>query len=137
MSKYSKELERGLKELETFEKEIRKTSSERGLERLRDYHLRNQKLNNYFNKYRDKGSGGENYRNFLRAKGHYDSGKRGNYGDKKEREEKIIKTFEDKVKYASKEQRRYWNRKDYEIYEAVRDYRIDLTSEGYFRERWA
>ncbi|CAG8723894.1 10256_t:CDS:1 [Funneliformis caledonium] len=71
-SKYEVYLERMVGELEKKREEIDSLSKpEQQLDRMRQYYSKSERLNNYFSKYRDKGSGSENYHNFLRAKGKY------------------------------------------------------------------
>ena len=90
MNKHDNYLDKMVRELEGKRKEIEQLERpEQQLDRMRQYYSKAERLDNYFKKYRDKGSGGENYRNFLRAKGKYNL----RYGPY-EKEEKVIASFE-------------------------------------------
>jgi hypothetical protein len=90
VSKYDKYLEKMITDLEEKRAEISNLERpEQQLNRMREYYSKAERLDNYFSKYRDKGSGGENYRAFLSAKGKYYA----RYGPY-EKEEKVIAAFE-------------------------------------------
>jgi hypothetical protein len=90
VSKYDKYLEKITKDLEEKRAEISDLERpEQQLNRMREYYSKSERLDNYFSKYRDKGSGGENYRAFLSARGKYHL-RYDPYG----KEEKVISDFE-------------------------------------------
>jgi hypothetical protein len=109
MSKYDKYLERGIQKIKSLERRIDSVRPAEGARGLANMYLKEAEMAKYFSKYRDKGSGLENYRAFLSARGKYFQGSRGNFKSKGEREENAIKTLRKRVMAMGRKQ---WNRDD-------------------------
>lgn len=111
---------------------------EQALRRLADIYLKEAQMSKYFEKYRDKGSGKENYWNFLRAKGKYSTeNKKMGRSDKESREARAIDKVRAKFSADRKHRDKNWTRDDWDAYESYLDGNLeDLSSEEFFHNPW-
>jgi hypothetical protein len=139
VSKYSKYLERGLQKIKYLENEINSSKGpDSAIRRLADIYLKDAQMTKYFEKYRDKGSGRENYLDFLKAKGKYSTGnKKIGREDKEMREIRLVGEVEGKFLADKEFRKRFWKVDDWRAYEAfLRGSFGNLFSGDFFLNPW-
>lgn len=136
MNKYNTYLGRMVKELEgkRIEVEYSKHPGQQ-VNKMREFYTKGTRLNNYFSHYRDKGTGRENYYNFLRAQKQYEW-----KHNPQEKEGKVITSFENIIFNPPRTGRKGgynpWNREDWMVYEAVISNRLDYSWQGFLTQKW-